>query len=42
MMKIVKLLDFFLIPGSDMCNHVTYTFLVSIDRKFAGDYDYVG
>ena len=28
------------IPGSDMYNHFRCMFLVSIDRKFAGDYDY--
>ena len=31
----------FKVPGSDMYNNFTYTFLVSVDRKFAGDYDYV-
>ena len=32
---------FFEIPGSDMCNHFRCMFLASIDRKFAGDYEYV-
>ena len=31
----------FKLPGSDMYNHFTYVFLVSVDRKFAGDYDYI-
>ena len=27
-------------PGFDLYNHFTCMFLVSIDRKFAGDYEY--
>ena len=28
------------VPGSDLYNHFTCMFLVSIDRKFPGDYEY--
>ena len=31
----------FKILGSDMYNHFTCMFLISVDSKFAGDYDYV-
>ena len=31
----------FLIPGSDMYNHFTCMFLVSVDWKYARNYDYV-